>query len=185
MRDMARCLHRPEHPGLSTTPALSQGPGHLPPSPPCPESPQHPRHSGLRDGRTSSSATDRRSRRRGACSASTRPRPAAPDCPLRGQATDYRCGPEAVMPATSKLPSLRLHPDATSRDVVGLMPVREESESQPTLGRAPPMRQYRDARRGWPSAADTDELGVALRHELGRDAGADSAVTKVLAARLT
>ena len=37
----------------------------------------------------------------------------------------------------------------------------------------------------WPSAADADELGVALCHELGCDAGADSAVTKVLADRLT
>jgi hypothetical protein len=45
---------------------------------------------------------------------STRRRPAAPDCPLRGPATVYRW-PEAVMPATSKLPSLRLHPDTGNR----------------------------------------------------------------------
>ena len=47
------------------------------------------------------------------------------------------------------------------------------------------IRQTRDARRRRPSAADADELGVALCHELGCHAGADSAVTKVLADRLT
>jgi hypothetical protein len=50
---------------------------------------------------------------------------------------------------------------------------------------SPPPRQSRDARRRRPSVADADELGVALCHELGCDPGADSAVTKVLAARLT
>ena len=35
------------------------------------------------------------------------------------------------------------------------------------------------------SVEDVDELGVVLCHELGCDAGADSAVTKVLADRLT
>ena len=49
----------------------------------------------------------------------------------------------------------------------------------------PRIRQSRDARRGRPSAADADELGVALCHELGCDADADSRVTKVLADRLT
>ncbi len=106
------CLHRPEHPGLSTTPdpeprALATHRA----SPPCSEPPQLPRHPGLRDRTTSSSTTERRSRCRGGCSASIRPRPAAPDCPLRGPATDYRCGSEAVMPAASKPPSLRLLPD--------------------------------------------------------------------------
>jgi hypothetical protein len=42
-------------------------------------------------------------------------------------------------------------------------------------------RQSRDARRRRPSVADGDELGVALFHELGCDAGAYSPVTKVLA----
>jgi hypothetical protein len=46
-------------------------------------------------------------------------------------------------------------------------------------------RQTRVARRRRPSAADADELEVALCYELGRDAGAHSAVTKVLADRLT
>ena len=49
----------------------------------------------------------------------------------------------------------------------------------------PRIRQSRDARRGRPSAAHADELGVALCHELGCDADADSRVTKVLADRLT
>jgi hypothetical protein len=46
-------------------------------------------------------------------------------------------------------------------------------------------RQFRDAQRHGARAADADELGVALCHELGCDAGAGSAVTKVLADRLT
>ena len=45
----------------------------------------------------------------------------------------------------------------------------------------PGFRQSRDARRGRRSVADADELGAAFCHELGCDAGADSAVTKVLA----
>ena len=50
---------------------------------------------------------------------------------------------------------------------------------------SPRIRQTRDARRRRPSAADADGLGVALCDELGCHAGADSAVTKVLADRLT
>jgi hypothetical protein len=46
-------------------------------------------------------------------------------------------------------------------------------------------RQSRDARRRRRSAADADELGVALCDQLGYDAGPDSTVTKVLADRLT
>jgi hypothetical protein len=46
-------------------------------------------------------------------------------------------------------------------------------------------RQSRDARRQRRSVADADELGVALCHELGCDAGAYSAVPKMLADRLT
>ena len=110
-------------------------------SPPCSESPQLPRHSGLRDGTTSSSATERRSRRRGGCSASTRARPAAPDCPVRGPAKDYRCGPEA---------SCRRHPSCRRSDCIRTQPATtwsasspyvNESESQPTRGRAPPIRR--------------------------------------------
>ena len=62
-----------------------------------------------------------------------------------------------------------------------------EPRAGPRLPRpvVPAPRQSRDARRRRPSAADADELGVGLCHELGCDAGADSAVTKVLADRLT
>jgi hypothetical protein len=50
---------------------------------------------------------------------------------------------------------------------------------------APADRQSRGARRWLRSVADAHELGVALCDELGCDAGADSAGTKVLADRLT
>jgi P-type Ca2+ transporter type 2C len=49
-------------------------------------------------------------------------------------------------------------------------------------GRA--IRQSRDAQRRRRSGAGADQLGVALCHELGCDAGAVPAVTKVLADRL-
>ena len=168
------CLHRPEHPGLSPTT------GHEPRALATHRTSHHAQSrlnsldTQVFGTGTSSSTTERRSRRRGGCSASTRPRRAAPDCPLRGhQATDSRCGPEAIMPATSKLPSRRLHPDATSRDVVGLMRTRRTKASlNPRV-----VAHLRDARRGWPSAADTDELGVALRHERWTIWGSASAVS--------
>jgi hypothetical protein len=49
----------------------------------------------------------------------------------------------------------------------------------------PRTRQTRDARRRQRSVTDADELGVALCDGLGCDAGAHSAVTKVLADRMT
>ena len=60
-----------------------------------------------------------------------------------------------------------------------------KSKSFMLAGELPPPRQTRDARRRRRSAADVDELGVALCHEVGCEAGAYSAVTKVLADRMT
>ena len=85
--------------------------------------------------------------------------------------------------AVSPIPRLKLGHEAPAE--------RRESRADTNAGDRPistsdpPRRQTRDARRRWPSAADADELGVALCPELGCDAGADSAVTKVLADRLT
>ena len=73
---------------------------------------------------------------------------------------------------------------ATPNAVSGEFPREHERRCRPGLHQRPACRQSRDARRRWPSAGDTDELGVALCHELGCDAGADSAVTNVLADRL-
>jgi hypothetical protein len=64
-------------------------------------------------------------------------------------------------------------------------PPNREKRSESARGTSSRIRQSRDARRRRRSVADVDELGVALCHEVGCDAGAYSAVTKVLAARLT
>ena len=123
--------------------------------------------------RTSSSTTERRSRRRGGCSASTRPRRAAPDCPLRGPgdglplwARSNHAGDiqAAVAPtASGRNQPRRGRPHAYAKTKASLNPRV--------------VAHLRDARRGWPSAADTDELGVALRHERWTIWGSASAVS--------
>ena len=60
-----------------------------------------------------------------------------------------------------------------------------EEQGFNAVGRSPEIRQSRDARRRRRSTAEADQLGIALRHELECDAGAGSAVTKVLADRPT
>ena len=62
---------------------------------------------------------------------------------------------------------------------------RDPSTSRSPQLSAPEIRQCRDARRRRPSAADADELGVALCHELRCHTGLDTAVTKVLPDRPT
>ena len=64
-------------------------------------------------------------------------------------------------------------------------PREHEGRRRPVLHERPAPRQSRNARRRRHSVADVDELGVALCHEVGCDAGAYSAVTRVLADRLT
>ena len=108
--------------------------------------------------------------RRTARRASPRTRPDAP--PPR---------PASARPSESRAPPCR------DIDQVGCRlryrDLREAGVSE--VLRQLPQFASRDARRRWPSAPDADELGVALCHELGCDAGADSAVTKVRADRLT
>ena len=62
---------------------------------------------------------------------------------------------------------------------------RRKGKCRPAVRRSRSNRQSRDARRWRRSVADADEFGVALCHEVGCDAGAYSAVTKVLADRPT
>jgi hypothetical protein len=99
--------------------------------------------------------------------ASARTRPDAP--PPR---------PATARPSDSQAPQRPRHrPGRLSPEV----PHSQGSRCERDTTSAPAVRKSRDARRCRPSAADADELGAALWHELRWDAGAGSRVAKVLA----